>query len=210
MPLRPTTRTLADVKRSVRRIFGDESSIQIDDGDITNWANEAQMGITERNEALKATSTTSTIVDQAAYSWPTPQINAVDAITYNGHRLRNVEMLTALNELSGNTDATGAPKVWYEYAGEFTLFPTPTEVGELKLYYTRYPDDLLRDTDLLSVPNKFFQAVVDYCLWKAFELDEDWSAAQIKETHYRTALEEQAGDERASEAITYPVIVDVG
>lgn len=208
MTLRPTTRTLGDVKRTVRRIFGDEDSIQINDTDIENWVNEAQMAIVERNEPLKAVSTVTTEIGKAVYDWPTPKINAVDAITYDGRRLRNIEMVQALDHLSGGDPKDGTPTAWYEYAGQFTLYPAPDEAKELKLYYTKYPDDLTTDTQLLSVANKFFQAVVDFCLWKSFELDEDWQAAQIKEGHFRAALEEQAGDEYRPEMITYPVIVE--
>ena len=212
MPLRPSTRRLSDVKRNVRRIFGDESSVQIDDTDITNWANEAQTQIVEKNHNLKAVGVAPSVVGQAEYSFPSQQIAQVEAILYDGVRIDNVEMATALSTIISNDpqkEQTGTPTCWYEWAGQFVLAPKPDAVKDITVYYTKYPDELTTDSQLLSVPNKYFQAVVDYCLWKAFELDEDWAAAAVKENHFRVALEEQSEEERQAEHITYPVIQEV-
>lgn len=212
MPLRPTTRTLGNVKRAVRRIFGDESSVQINDTDLTNWANEAQTQIVEKNHNLKAVAESPAIPGQAEYTFPDPKIAQVEALLYDGKRLKNVEMPTALNDILGtdpHQDDQGTPTAWYEWAGRFVLYPKPAEPKMIRMYYTKYPEDLTQDSQLLSVPNKYFQAVVDYCLWKAFELDEDWQAANIKENHFRVALEEQAEEERETENITYPIIQEV-
>jgi len=214
MPLRPSTRTLGDVKKAVRRIFGDESSIQIDDTDLKTWANEAQTQIVERNHNIKAVATAPSVKGQAEYTFPDPQISQVEAILYDGVRVPNVEINVALSSILGtdpDQEDEGVPTAWYEWAGKFVLYPKPGDDDkEIKLYFTKYPSELTTDNQLLSVPNKYFQAVVDYCLWHAFELDEDWAAASVKENHYRVALEEQAEEEREAEHLTYPVIQEMG
>lgn len=212
MPLRPATRTLGDVKRDVRRTFGDESNVQINDQDITNWVNAAQTEIVEKNHILKAVSVSQSAAGQALYSFPTPLIAQVEALLYDGQRVKNIEMPTAMNDIMSNDpnaqDQSGTPTMWWEWAGQFTLYPTPNAVKDITLYYTKYPDDVSVDSDLLSVPNKYFSAIVAYCLWHAFELDEDWQAASVKENHYRVAIEEQAEEERVSENLVYPIIQD--
>lgn len=213
MALRPSTRTFAQVKRAVRRSFGDEAGVQLSDQDITDWANEAQQQIVSKNKSLKAVSTSSSVVGQASYTFPSPLIQQVASILYDGVPLEAIEMATAQDSIQRNDpkqEASGTPVAWYEWAGEFVLYPVPDAVKDIKLYYTRYPDPLTGvDTQVLSVSDKYFQAVVDFCLWKAYELDEDWAGAQLKESHFRVALEEQSEEERETAHMTYPVIQEV-
>ncbi len=68
----------------------------------------------------------------------------------------------------------GTPQLWYEWDGEFTFWPKPDAVKNITLYFTAYPDELTGiTTQLLSVPDKFYNAVVDYVLMKCYEMDED-------------------------------------
>lgn len=213
MALRPSTRTYGQVKRTVRRLFGDEAAVQLEDADIQRWADDAQTAIVERNKSIKAVSTTLSVAGQAAYSFPSPLISQVESISYDGQVLDHVEMHTAQEVIQGfdpQGEQEGTPRYWYEWAGEFYLFPKPDAEKEIRLLYTRYPEPLTgSDDQLLDLPDKYFQAVVDYCLWKAYELDEDWQASQIKEGHFRVALEEQSEEEREAAHMTYPVISTV-
>ena len=207
MTLRPSTRTYGNVLRAVRRTFGDESGVQLDSADILQWANDAQQAINTKNKIFKAKSTALSVEGQASYAFPVELIQQVESLTYDGQLLQAIEMNTALSDLQD--EETGAPVAWYEWAGDFTLYPTPNAVKNIVLYYTRYPTSLTGDEEQhLDVPDKYYQAVIDYVLWKAYELDEDWTGAQFKEQQFRGALEEQAEEEREVAHMTYPVIQD--
>lgn len=210
MPLRPSTRTYAQVKRAVRRTFGDEAGVQLEDADILQWANDAQQAINTKNKIFKAKSTTQTVPGQAQYTFPVELIQQIESITYDGSPIAPLEMLTAQGTIQSadpRQQATGTPVAWYEWAGEYTLYPVPDEEKDLTLYYTRYPAPLTgNDEDLLDVPDKYYQAVVDFILWKCYELDEDWNGAQLKEQQFRGALEEQSEEEREMAYMRYPVI----
>lgn len=212
MTLRPSTRTYGQLKTAVRRIFGDEASVQIADGDILQWTTDALMAIVEKNKNLKAVATTPSVVGQGVYTFPTPSISQVEAILYDNRPVQNLEMQSALNNIQ-QTDPqftqTGSPVVWWEWAGNFQLYPIPDAVKTISIYYTRTPVAPVLDADILDAPDKYFQALVDYCLWKAYELDETWDAAKIKEGHFRIALDDQAEEEREQQHLTYPVIQDV-
>lgn len=212
MTLRPSTRTYSQVRRAVLRTFGDEAGVQIDEQDVLQWANDAQQAINSKNKIFKSKSTTQTVPGQAEYTFPDDLIQQIEAITYNGLPLKAVEMPSAqdtLFEPDSKPGTTGDPVAWYEWAGTFTLFPAPDKARDLSLYYTRYPEPLTgADDQPLDVPDKYYQAVVDYVLWKCYELDEDWNGAQFKEQQFRTALEEQAEEEREVAHMTYPVIQD--
>lgn len=212
MPLRPSTRTFADVSRMVKRSFGDESSVQIDDTDIMTWANEAQTQIVQKNHNLKAVGTSSSVPGQASYDFPSQMISQVEALLYDGQVIKNVDIakaMTTIMEADPQQEDEGTPNCWYEWGGQFVLYPKPLEAKDITIYYTMYPDEITQDNQLLAVPNKYFQAVVDYCLWKAYELDEDWAAASVKENHFRVSLEEQSEEEREAENIVYPVIQEM-
>ena len=213
MALRPSTRTYGQVKRTVRRLFGDEAGVQLEDADIQRWVDDAQTAIVERNKVLKSVSTTSSVVDQAAYTFPSPLIVQVESITYDGSPLANIEMHTAQERIQGfdpHQEESGTPTSWYEWGGNFVLYPKPDAVKDITLYYTRYPLPMTGDeAQVLDLPDKYFQAVVDYILWKCYEMDEDWNGAQLKENHFRGALEEQAEEEREVGHMTYPIISEV-
>lgn len=212
MALRPSTRTYGQVLRAVRRTFGDEAGVQLEDADILQWANDAQQAINTKNKIFKAKSTSQSVEGQAAYLFPVELIQQVESLTYDGVPLKPIEMHTAQQDVQRNDpqqEEKGTPVVWYEWAGEFTLYPVPDEVKDIALYYTRYPEPLTGDeTQPLDVPDKYYQAIVDFVLWKCYELDEDWNGAQFKEQQFRGALEEQAEEERESNHMTYPVIQD--
>lgn len=205
MALRPSTRTYGMVKRAVKRTFGDEAGVQLEDADILQWANDAQQAINTKNKIFKAKSATLSVPGQPGYTFPVELIQQVESIVYDGSRLRPVEMNEA-QVLLGDTQS-GSPVAWYEWGGDFVLYPVPEDEKTITLYYTRYPTPLAGDgAQLLDVPDKYYQAVVDYILWKCYEMDEDWNGAQLKENHFRGALEEQAEEERDVAHMTYPTI----
>jgi len=187
--------------------------VQLEDADILQWANDAQQAINTNNKIFKAKSTSMSVPGQANYTFPTELIQQVASLTFDGSPLRAVEMAEAQTRIQSNDphgEQSGVPVCWYEWDGEFVLYPSPDTEKEIALYYTRYPTPLSgADEELLDVPDKYYQAVVDYILWKCYEMDEDWNGAQLKEGHFRGALEEQAEEEREVAHLTYPVIQDI-
>lgn len=213
MTLRPSTRTYSQVMRAVKRTFGDESGVQLEDDDILQWANDAQQAINTKNKIFKAKSTSLSTPGQGSYDFPAEQIQQVESITFDGTPISAVEMATAQGSIQSfdpHGTETGVPVCWYEWGGQFTLYPVPNEEKEIALYYTRYPAPLTGSGEqALDVPDKYYQTVVDYILWKCYEMDEDWQGAQMKEAQFRGALEEQGEEEREVAHMTYPVVQEI-
>lgn len=213
MALRPSTRTFGALALDIKRIFGDESGVQLDDSDILRWANSAQMEIVTSNKAIKARSTSLSSVGQATYTFPDVQIQQVASLHYDNMRLENVPFAEAERYVMAydpDQSEIGTPRIWYEWDGEFTVWPRPDTVKTFTLYFTAYPEELTGDTSqALSVPDKFYNAVVDYILSKAYEMDEDMQASGMAEQRFRVALEGQMEDERQAQHMTYPVILEV-
>lgn len=212
MSLRPSTKTFGALVQDIKRIFGDESGVQLDNADIQRWANAAQQEIVTSNKAIKARSTTPSVVGTSTYTFPAVKIQQIESLHYDNVRLESVPFAEAeriIISQDPNQEETGTPLFWYEWDGDFTLWPTPDAVKNITIYYTAYPDELTGDTtQLLSVADKFYNAVVDYVMSKAYEMDEDMQASQMAEQRFRAALENQMEDERQSQHATYPVIIE--
>lgn len=73
------TRTLNDVYRAVKRVFGDESAVVLEDEDLRTWTNQGQQYISSEIKSLKARSTAITQADVEVYSFPDMQIRQIEA-----------------------------------------------------------------------------------------------------------------------------------
>lgn len=213
MPLRPSTKTFGQLSQDIKRIFGDESGVQLETADIQRWANSAQTEIVSTNKALKAKATLPTTIGQTVYTFPDVKIQQIEALHYDNGRLENVPFAEAERYIitaDPNSLEQGTPVFWYEWDGELSVWPKPDAVKNLTLYYTAYPDELTGDVEqTLSVPDKFYNAVVDFVLSKCYEMDEDMNNSQLAENRFRAALESQMEDERQAQHMTYPIIQEV-
>lgn len=212
MSLRPSTKTFAQLALDIKRTFGDEAGVQLDNTDIARWANAAQQEIVTSNKAIKAKSTTPTIIGTNTYLFPSIKIQQIESLHYDNSPLPGLPFAEAeayIIASDPNQEQSGTPLLWYEWAGSITLWPKPDAVKNLTIYYTAYPEELTGDTtQLLGVPDKFYNAIVDYILSKAYEMDEDGQAAQAAEQRFRASLESQMEDERQGAHMTYPVIIE--
>lgn len=212
MSLRPSTRTFGILLQDVKRLFGDEAGVQVENADVQRWANSAMTEIVSNNKAIKAKSTLPTVIGTAAYTFPAVKIQQIEALHYNNVRLENLPFAEAERYIISNDPEqteSGTPVFWYEWDGELSLWPKPDAVGTLTLYYTAYPTELTGDTSqFLDVPDRFYNAVVDYVMSKVYEMDEDMQASQMAEQRFRAALENQMEDERQAQHMTYPVIME--
>ena len=212
MSLRPSTKTFGDLAQDVKRTFGDESGVQLDNADIARWANAAQMEIVNNNKAIKAKATLPSVVGTSNYEFPDVKIQQIEALHYDNMRLENIPFAEAERVIISHDPEQkeqGTPSIWYEWDGVITLWPKPDSIKTLTLYYTAYPEELDGNVEqLLSVADKFYNSVVDFVMAKAYEMDEDMNASQLAENRFRAALENQLDDERQAQHMTYPVIIE--
>jgi hypothetical protein len=213
MTLGQSTRTFGQLSKAVQRGFGDESGVQLEEPDILAFANDGLMEIVAENAILKARSTANSVINQREYTFPDAKISRVEFIHYAGRLLPNVPFADAQEKLIAYDPAqqqVGTPQWWYSYGETFWLWPAPDEVASVELFFVRYPDVLTGDSgQLLGVPDKWFNPLLDYMLKRAYEMDQDWPAAQAKESQFRAALNSQAEEESQSQFGTFPVIREV-
>lgn len=201
------TRTAADVIRRAQRQFGDESEMQLETVDVIGWVNDGQRDIAERERILKGKATQPTVPGQRDYRWPSVGILSVDSLHVNGVPLNNVPFAQVEQDyLNTSADSSGQPTIWYEWAGQFSFFPVPDSSYTIEIYFSQVPAQVSAGTDVLGIPDKYFNSLVHYVLMQAYEMDEDWQAAQAKQQAYQDSLTSIGDDERDAANMTYPTI----
>lgn len=215
MPVERKSKTTADVITAVKRQFGDESSVQINDSDIIRWVNDAQVEIAIKNPEVNAGMVQINVtVGVTAYPLLTaiPDILVVHSIHFDGQYLANMTFTEAQQTIirSSDTQTSDVPYFWYEYAGVVNLWPKPstTKAFGLTVFYSKQPTNITTDSAPLTVADSYFKSIVDFCLTQAHELDENFSAAQVKAQQFETSLQVQANRTHAQDAY-YPTIIDI-
>lgn len=203
------TRLVSEVITAVQRQFGDEAGVQLENSDIIRWINDAQDTIVAKNKVLKAKSTTPAVPGQAAYTFPSDNIHQIESIHYNGARIPNMSFPEAEEQIFKNDLQAinlGTPMLWYEWAGTFTFWPAPSDTNAIELYYTQRPTPVTSSSSVLSVPDKYYQDVVRYCMQQAYEMDEDLNSADAKAKQFDASLNEKSEEERTAQNMTYDTI----
>jgi len=203
------TKTVGDVYNQVKRVFGDESGVQLTNDDIVLWVNEAQVDISKQNQILPATFTLPVTGNVATYSLSavTPRIDSIASILLDGRRIGNIPISQAEESISladPEGIETGAPQFWYEWAGEITFWPKPNKNYTMLIRYTAEPTNVSTTaTDVLSLPDECFTDVCNYVLMRAYEMDENAEMMAVKQAEYSTSVAERGETERQAQTMTY-------
>jgi hypothetical protein len=198
MSIETKTRVVSDVITYVERQFGDEAGVQVTSSDIIRWINAGQREIAENNLNINATSASTDIIqNQNAYPLATdpnlPNINRIRSVRFNGSALNAVTFEQAENFLLYNNQYPpeyGDPSDWWEDAGTLYLYPTPNlnYPKALTIHFTTVPKPVALATDTLDIPDSYFNTLIQYVMGQAYELDENFQAAQVKEQQFEKSL----------------------
>lgn len=127
---------MATLFRKVKRQFGDEYDIIINDNDIVDWANEAQLKIV-RESAFNDVSVT-----RASNTFP---VGISDKVKVKrvaiDNRALQYSSLAELDLSDINTTIAGTPIYWYMSGGSLSLWPTPDplKVVNVTITYAKTP-----------------------------------------------------------------------
>lgn len=205
-----TTLSVGDIATRVKRQFGDESSVQINDADIIRWVNDAQREIAISNDLLQTTGRSTLLAGENIYGLPQGLL-VLRSIHCKGRKLKALSPQEAEEYADTTETVTGNPSHFWVYASEITIYPTPdtTVTDGLKIYYTRQPILLTELGDIPEISAQYHTRIVDYCLQQAYELDENWEAANQKMNHFTTGLAAVKGREEWQSTDFYPSIVSL-
>ena len=203
------TKTVGDVYYVVKRIFGDESGVQLTNDDIVRWINEAQVDISKQNQVLQTTATLPVTSGTATYALTsiTPKIDSIASLLLDGRRIGNIPISQAEESIS-LTDPlgteTGSPQFWYAWGGDITFWPVPNKNYTMLIRYIAQPTDITStSSDVLSLPDETFTDIVNFVLMKAYEMDENPQMMAVKQAEYSASVAERGETERLAATMTY-------
>lgn len=213
MPAEEFTHTGTDVADRVRSQFGDVSGAQLADAAILRWINDGQREIVNSNPILRATKITDIVAGQQDYSFPNDKVLAIEAIYVSGYPIKNVSPQAA-REYIISIDPTSLlnaerPEVWYERAGVITFYPVPNKsiTNGLKMEYVKVPANISTFGNTLTIPDRYFNELVNYVIAQALEMDENYDAASYKNRQFREGLDRLNLKENLSQTDLYQSIL---
>lgn len=211
MGLAPTTLKVSDIGIALKRTFGDESAVQITDADIIRWINAAQREILTTNKILKVLATADLVAGTYQYTFPSQNIIEVQSILVNNRKMDYRSFQEAeeyIMKVDPDRSLTGDPTLWYEWAGTFYLYPMPdtSYTAGIQIFYVDSPAVVTLLTDGLSLPDSFFNRILEYCLGQAYEMDEDSQNSQYKLSQFSKGLDVMSNAESMAGNDTYPRI----
>ena len=213
MPAEEFTLTGTDVADRVRSQFGDVSGAQLADAAILRWINDGQREIVNSNPILRATKLSNIVAGQQDYTFPGDKVLAIEAIYVSGYPIKNVspqaarEYIIAIDPTS-LLDAE-RPEVWYERAGVITFYPVPNKniTNGLKMEYVKVPANITTFGSTLTIPDRYFNELVNYVIAQALEMDENYDAASYKNRQFRDGLDRLNLKENLSQTDLYQSIL---
>lgn len=182
------TYTGTQLATEVKNQFGDTGGVQITDAMILNWINNGQRRISASNPFNEQVFTTNLLADQSVYNLQAlmtgARVQSYSAIVVNGTKVSVIPWQEYQDKIEARTLASGAdrtPQFASEFGGKLTIWPAPASsvVQGITIYYVGWPDDLTTLADPLEIPDRFYNALVDYVFAKALELDENFEASQV-------------------------------
>lgn len=213
MPAELFTKTALDVITRVKTQFGDSSGAQITDSAILRWINDGQQEIVNNNAILKDLKYANVVKGQAEYSFPTDKVQYIEAVSVNNRPVKNLSAQGAreyiLQQDPQSEQKADMPLIWYERAGIITFYPVPDKdyTNGLKLEYVKMPTDVTTSESALSIPDRYLNELVNYCMIQALEFDENYAAAQAKAGQFREGLDRMYLKENLSQNDLYEQIL---
>lgn len=203
-----------DVFNRTKKIFGDLAGVQLGQNDIISWINDAQREIaTQHDDLLRTTTTFASVAGQSSYKLPTNFLNLVvlSFDLFGEYKvLSNVSPRDFEKRFKAHPNYSDYPIVFSrgENSGYVEVFPAPVaSVNDyFKLIYTRYPQTITSLADDLEIPQYYHNTVLDFCLMKAYEMDENLEMYQMKFSQINQQIERYIQNEAWFDRSSYPVI----
>lgn len=186
------TITLGKLIEDVRRQFGDLDSVQIQDKDIAAWAEQGMRQIVSDNPIHEATLATVTVPNQNIYTNLPADLMEISAVQYGSIALQATDFMGAMETYGNVLDTTGNPSIWYMWANSLYIYPIPTVATSLTVYYKRAPTGVTVSSDILGVPDRYYNALLRFVLARSYEKDEQPELLAAQETLFAQSTQQLA------------------
>lgn len=208
-----TSYTAQNVADRIKRTFGDESGVQVTDTDIIGWVNSAQLEICSKTDVLKGVANAVSVAGQFDY----PNLDAQDAginnifsVTYKGVKLKylswqDFEQYISDNDPLRTTQAD--PEYWSTWGDQLSLYPTPvTSNDAIRVHFTALPTTILALSSPLSLPDNYFNRIIEHVLSSAYEMDENFGAHEAKLNQFDSRMLNMVDEDYRPADDYYPAV----
>ncbi len=148
------------------------------DNELYMHIQAAQNELAREALVIEQTYSTSGVVSQREYDYPTSTIS-IKRVTYNGVKLDPITFREDDATTNGNeeTTQTGTPLYYAVFDKVLYLRPIPDTVYTLKIY-SYNEAAAVSAVSVLDVPTHFHQSIADYLIWRMAAKDQNYQAAE--------------------------------
>lgn len=164
---------LADLRAQLRfRLQEPQSTGRFSDAELDSYINRGQAEVADQLEPL--VKVTSLNFEAGVATQPLPDnLLRIHRASIGGTALRTTDPL-ALDATSTTWEgATGTPTHYFIQGNDLRLYPIPDSPVTVDVTHSYLPEDLVDDTDELSLPGWMEEGVILYALGLALESDMD-------------------------------------
>lgn len=200
------------VANEVKAKFGDIDAVQITDDLILVWINNGIRTIASENRFIEKVSTTNLIAGQSSYDIAAlltgQKMQSLVQLVANGQLVEVVQWPAFTDSFLSRAESAEYPTVGAIFGSTLTLWPSPskTVANGITFYYTAFPADLTSLSTALTIPDRFYNALVDYVHAQALELDDNFEAAGVKMQQHQQSVRREFEKEHQSPSDYYPSI----
>lgn len=206
------TKVANDILSYTKRAFGDESGVQITDSDILMWANEAQLSIANSTRCIQGKATATLPAGTFEISLPEQAASTIVTLRLDGAPIPGIEFAQAEQNLQSEDPLrtqVGKPTWWTKWGVTVSFYPTPEAEHTITVFYTGIPENLTSAASVVGIPDRYFSALLQYVLSKAYELDEDYDAQQRAYAQYQQMIGEATYDDDQAMNLFYSTVTEV-
>lgn len=154
------------------------------DNELIHLIYEACVDLSREAFAIEATYTTTTVVGQQEYSFPTNTL-AIKRVTHNGQKLQPISFREddALTINNAATTAQGSPQFYMIWDRTIYLRPIPNTAYTLKIFSFNTPQ-YLTSSSSLEIPTIFHADTIEFVLMRMALKDQDKNRALFHQNRW--------------------------
>jgi uncharacterized protein DUF6682 len=186
------TITLGQMRNDLRAHVDEASATFWSDAQLNTWINDALRDVARRTETLQKLTTLAVVAGTRNYTMPTDLIRChrmeFDPGTGTIYPLE-ARQFYELDQIWGtNQQMTRAYPDYYAFYGfpptlQVYLYPVPSQSGNLNVFYYRLPAVASSDSDVLDIPEGWWDLISLFGEYMALRKDADPRFADAKQIY---------------------------
>ncbi len=177
----------SDITGRIKTLFGDSNGIIVTDAMILQWIADAEAEIARETQWNIYNDTADAQDYQNGYY--ITELILISRVRYDFTPLALIDNET-LDRLSLTETPAGIPKAYYTIGESIYLFPAPVagDLTQVRVQYVALPGVPGAVEDPLNTPDRYRNDVVNYCISKAHERNENFRAAEMYWTRFMAGV----------------------